>query len=34
MYQIESRNVKVDSLTYLSRFTFKNKTDVRNKYQH
>ena len=28
MYQIESRNVKIDPLIRLSKFTFKNKIDV------
>ena len=34
MYQIKSRNVKANSLIRLSKFTFKNKIDVRNKYQY
>ena len=34
MYQIESRNVKIDLLIRLSKFMFKNEIDVQNKYQH
>ena len=34
MYQTKSQNIKTNSLTRLSKFTFKNKIDVRNKYQH
>ena len=34
MYQIESRNVKIDLLIRLFKFTFKNEIDARNKYQH
>ena len=34
MYQTKSWNVKTNSLTRLSKFTFKNEIDVRNKYQH
>ena len=34
MYQTKSRNVKANLLTRLSKFMFKNETDVQNKYQH
>ena len=34
MYQTKLQNVKIDLLIYLSKFTFKGKIDVQNKYQH